>query len=71
MRCRVPTDYSTASRSLGLTHARRPQIMSMVLLAPEIQERVLVGELRGSAVTGRSLRRDVREAHWGAERARI
>ncbi len=45
--------------------------MSLLLLAPEIQERVLVGDLRGSAVTGRSLRRDVREADWGAERARI
>ena len=36
-------DYAAAARALGLTRARITQITGLLLLAPEIQERVLDG----------------------------
>jgi hypothetical protein len=41
-------DYSEAAGALGVTRARLSQVTALLLLAPEIQERILVGELRMS-----------------------
>ena len=51
-------DYAEAAEALGLTRAR---VMNLVLLAPEIQERIAVG---GHALSERSLRRVCAEAEW-------
>lgn len=52
---------AAASRALGLTRARLTQLMNLLLLAPAIQERLLVGDLR---LSERALRRVVCEATW-------
>ena len=57
--------YAEAARALGLTRARLTQVMSLLLLAPDVQERILAGELRG---TERRLRGVVREPHWTEQR---
>ncbi len=59
-------DYAQAARVLGVTRARMTQVMGLVLLAPEIQERVLLGE---SAATGHALRRLVGVANWDEQLA--
>ncbi len=53
--------YSVAADTLGLTRARLTQVMGLLLLAPEIQERILTGDLRASE---RALRRAVGESAW-------
>jgi hypothetical protein len=53
-------------RALALTRARLTQVMKLLLLAPEIQERVLTGEL---CATGRALRGVMGEANWQKQRA--
>jgi hypothetical protein len=53
--------YADAARALGLTRARLTQIMKLLLLAPEVQERVMTGELRA---TERALRGVVGESNW-------
>ncbi len=55
------TGYAEAARSLGLTRARMTQVMNLLLLAPEIQEQVLVRKINGSE---RRLRKVVKEADW-------
>ncbi len=55
------TGYSEAARSLGLTRARLTQVMSLLLLAPNTQERLLLGDLRASE---RALRAQVKEPAW-------
>ena len=47
-------DYAAAARSLGLTRARLTQVMNLLLLAPEVQNGILLGHLKGGE---RSLRR--------------
>ncbi|MEM7311170.1 MAG: hypothetical protein AAF682_31170 [Planctomycetota bacterium] len=61
-------DYAAAASALGLTRARLTQIMTLLLLAPELQERVLSGEMGGSE---RSLRGAVGEASWEAQSSRL
>lgn len=56
--------YAEAARILGLTRARFTQIMGLLLLAPEIQGRLLLGELR---VTERALRHVVGEVEWPSQ----
>ena len=56
--------YTEAARALGLTRARLTQVTNLLLLAPEIQERVLTGDLPG---TERRLRGAVREAEWDVQ----
>ena len=58
---RTIESYADAARALGLTRARLTQVMKLLLLAPEIQERLVTGELRA---TERALRGVVREAEW-------
>ena len=60
------TDYAQAARSLELTRARATQIMSLLLLSPLIQERVLMGDLQ---VTEHRLRRVVAEPNWNEQLA--
>ena len=54
-------DYAAAARALGVTRARLTQVMNMLLLAPDIQERIVKGKL---ILTERALRRAVKEADW-------
>ena len=54
-------DYATAARSLGLTRARLTRVMKLLLLAPGIQERVLMGEV---GPTERRMRALVRQPEW-------
>ena len=55
------TGYAEAARVIGLTRARLTQIMNLLLLAPMIQERLLVGLVDA---TERSLRAAVSEPNW-------
>lgn len=55
---------AAASRALGLTRARLTQVMQLLLLATEIQERILTAELSTSE---RSLRCVVREPTWDTQ----
>ncbi len=57
-------DYAAAARMIGLTRARLTQLTNLVLLTPELQERVLLGEV---AVTERALRRVAGQADWNAQ----
>ena len=57
-------DYATAARALGLTRARLTQIMNLLLLGPEVQKCVLLGEAK---TTERSLRSTSAEADWNAQ----
>lgn len=60
-------DYADAARVLGLTRARMTQVMNLLLLAPAVQERVLLG--RG-VTSERTLRRAAAEASW-ADQGRV
>ena len=53
--------YAEAARVLGLTRARLTQVMKLLLLAPDIQESILRGELDGSE---RRMRTVVYQAEW-------
>ena len=55
-----------AARSLGLSRARMTQVMNLLLLAPEIQARILSGEL---VATEHDLRQVVKEADWKTQDA--
>ena len=57
--------YADAERSLGLTRARLTQVQNLLLLAPEIQESILCGELDASE---RRMRTVVSEAEWTEQR---
>ncbi len=54
-------DYARAAEILGVTRARVTQVMTLLNLSPDIQERILVGDLR---VSERRLRPVVGEASW-------
>jgi hypothetical protein len=67
----VVRDYSDLARLGGVTRARVTQIMNLLNLAPEIQERLLF--LPGTAsgrdrVTERELREVGAEARWERQR---
>ena len=59
--------YATAARALGLTRARLAQVMKLVLLAPKIQERILLGD--NLQTSERSLRAVVAEPEWRKQHA--
>ena len=59
-------DYADAAAVLGITRARMTQIMNLLLLCPEIQERTLSGE---GEVSERRLRSTCREPDWEVQRA--
>ena len=58
--------YSEIARDLGLTQPRVTQVMGLLLLAPAIQERVLLDEL---GVRSRDLQRAALEAEWAEQKA--
>ena len=58
-------DYSVAAQALGVTRARLTQVMKLLLLSPEVQERVL----RGEVSTERRLRAAVGEPNWANQLA--
>ena len=60
--------YAEAARLLGITPPRMNQIVQLTLLAPDIQERVLAGELLLSA---RALRPIARIPHWTEQRREL
>jgi hypothetical protein len=62
---RLP-DYAAAARILRITRARMTQVMNLLLLAPEIQERLLLGTL---SAPERRLRIALRSADWEAQRS--
>lgn len=64
---RLP-DYAAAARVLSLTRARMTQVMTLVLLAPESQEHVILGRL---PLTERSLRLDLRGQDWEIQRSGV
>ncbi len=53
--------YAEAARALGVTRARMTQVMKLVLLAPEVQRRVVTGEM---PATERALRGLVQAPEW-------
>ena len=61
----VVKDYAEIARLAGLTRARVTQIMNLMLLAPDIQEQILLAT-RGTQRKGTSLERKLR-ALSGAE----
>lgn len=64
----VVDDYASVARSLGLTRARLTQVMGLTLLAPSIQEKLLLGGLR---TTERALRPVHALAHWDEQARQI
>ena len=61
-------DYSSAASALGVTRARLSQVMSLLLLAPDLQERIAVGEI---SVSERNLRAAVATPDWSRQRVAI
>jgi hypothetical protein len=57
-------DYASAASAIGITRARLSQVMSLLLLAPGIQERIAAGQI---AVSERDLRRVSAEPEWSAQ----
>lgn len=64
----VLADYAAAARKLGLTSARMTQVMNLLLLAPGIQESLLVG---GRNTRERFVRAALRYAEWNHQRAAL
>ncbi len=60
--------YSAAAKALGLTRARLTQVMNLLLLAPAIQGRILLGRLDASE---RALRAVGAEADWDRQEGRL
>ena len=61
-------DYAAAAHALGVTRARLTQVMNLLLLAPEIQQRLAMGDLD---LTERRLRHVVGEPLWEEQLALI
>ena len=57
----VIVDYTQAARMLGVSQPRMTHLMGLMLLAPEIQGAILLGEL---APKDKELRRLARVAEW-------
>lgn len=62
-------DYADLARLGFVTRARLTQIMNLLLLAPDIQERLLDGVLRQSLASERHLRPVIRNLDWAGQRA--
>lgn len=63
-------DRADAARKLGLTRARVSQLLDLLMLAPDIQEKILFMErVDGLEPTSeRALRRVVSEDNWAVQR---
>ena len=67
----VVKDYAEIARLAGLTRARVTQIVNLTLLAPDVQERILVPSSLnhgGEAFTEHMLREVVTRADWHVQR---
>lgn len=62
-------DYADLAQLGYVSRARITQIMNLLLLAPDIQERLLDGVLRQSVTSERHLRPVLRSLDWAAQRA--
>ena len=62
-------DYADLARLGFVTRARLTQIMNLMLLAPDIQERLLDVALRQPFASERHLRPVIRNLDWSAQRA--
>lgn len=60
--------YAEAARALGLTRARLTQVMKLLLLAPEVQERVVQGR---PELTERELRKVGGEPTWYSQELKL
>ena len=61
----VVANYSEIARMMGLSRARVTQIMDLLYLAPEIQEKILLrGEDKSEMVSERTLRSIIRLPIW-------
>ena len=60
----VIADYTQAARMLGVSQPRMTHLMGLLLLAPAIQEAILLGEL---APKDKELRELARLAEWDAQ----
>jgi hypothetical protein len=63
-------DWAEAARLCGLTRARMTQIANLLLLAPEIQERILATSpvtIGRDPITERQLRQIVAEPSWARQ----
>mgnify|MGYP000379615128 FL=1 len=69
---RVVADRAELAGVLGFTRARVTQLMDLTLLAPDIQEEILIAEVEPGrdVVTERALRAVVRTGDWGLQRER-
>jgi hypothetical protein len=65
-------DRAAAARELGVTRARLTQILDLALLAPDIQEEILAGEVEPGydPINERALRWVVRARDWPTQRDR-
>lgn len=63
-------DQADAARRLGFNRARITQLFDLTLLAPDIQEQILIRELVDGVepITERAVRRVVRASEWGEQR---
>ena len=67
----VQRNSTTLAREVGMTKSRLSQLLDLTLLAPDIQEEVLMTVGRPDErqpITERMLRRIVREADWEDQR---
>lgn len=67
-------DQADAARRLGVTRARTSQLLALLQLAPDLQERVLFLEAVDGIeppLTERALRRVVHARDWSEQRARF
>jgi len=64
----VVQDYSAAARALGITRARMTQLMNLSLLAPMVQEALLLTGVTRSERTVRSL---IGEPDWERQRSAV
>lgn len=68
----VVADRAELAAVLGFTRARVTQLLDLTLLAPDIQEEILVAEVEPGRdpVTERALRAIVRAGDWREQRSR-
>jgi hypothetical protein len=62
------SDFTAASRMLGVSQPRLTHLMGLLLLAPEIQAAILLGEMRFG---DKALRVLARIADWGEQMASV
>lgn len=64
----IISDYTQAARVLGVSQPRMTHVMALLLLAPGIQEAILLGEI---TIREKALRDLARVASWDEQRERL